>query len=1333
MSLNNPMTRHRLRLAYQRPKEDRLRRIAVVKPRNNDIFISYAAQDGEFVRCLDKAIRDQGFDPWIDFDDIPNFKQLSDNEHYKQHIKNGILGADVFVLVLSDAALACQKTTEELRLAQRLNKLIVLLSKDVSNEFERLKDEFYDLQYLECVSPVIEQAFEQVARNIIHLQTYIRLLARAKEWDRQGRPNQYLLTPEDLKEVKKQKQWIETHKLGEQFKFTDLQKVFLKTVNTAHETSEYFRKSPPDIFMSYARSNQKFVERLNKALKKDRWRVWIDRDRIPVAANWRTEAEEGIRYAHTVIFVICSDSLISNNCRWEFEKAREYNKRIIPVISHSAYDRDVFYSMGLQSVQYVSFVRKNQSFEKSLTRLLDALKENLDDLKTYRRLLLKAYEWSESDRLDTLLMSRHEYKGIENWCKQRQNIQKNDNRELEPLLSRQKEYIRASQRYLALQRKRQSLFLSATVGIVSGLSFLLLTTTFSEIRALVRSLDDLNGLDALVTGLQAGQRVQRHAFFIDLLGSRLDVRATTALHRTALELREVNRFEEHSGKVFSAVFSADGQQLVSVGRDKTVRFWNLSDYETTETKQKDISSCPAAEKRNIGFHGDPIITVDYSSDQEYVATGDIEGFVKIWTCAGQLYKTLPKRHQFLDSDDKIQGARVSRVSFSPGGYYLASAGTDSQIFLWTRGDNFTNPIKLEHPIQPENSKRPEITAMAFSPNGKYLASADSQGHVYWWELKHQPNKPPSVELLDVFQYNAPEGPLPPHLTTVTFSPNSSLLAFTGLRAAIQVHDLRQETGRLLTGHDGFVYSLLFSSDGKTLASASADATVKLWNPRNEQGKELVHTLRGHQGPVYRLAFGPQDDVLATGGKDGIIRLWLREKGIQIDSFEGHKDEISSLAFAPKPSLGYTTPILASASDDGSIRLWNLDNPIQRLPHNNNVFDVAFGNEGRVIASGGIFTVKLWRPDGTSKSDIEFAKNVKVWAVDYSPNGGEILAAGGSNGQIKLWKPDIDTQAPFQSLDAHAALEDSEILEQGVLDLSFNHDGQWLASVGTDKTLKLWRVSSEGLYRYITLPHPNDVTAVGFSPNNQFLVTGTRARSTSDKRGLFLWKITQQSMDNKRIVLSKTESPLKKHEGSILSIAIQPKGKSLIASGGEDATINLWEPSGKWLRTLRGHGDAITQVSFSADGEFLASSSKDGTIRLWTAQGELISMLERHNRSVSSVEFGPKSNNILASSSASEDVLIWDLWKLPTSELTDQNQKSVILDVLMSDGCATILPFLENYYPSSDPAKANKKNTDKTIRSKKPITASNEDKDWLKDIEKLKDFCSRSSILPKVIR
>ncbi|MEM7066386.1 MAG: TIR domain-containing protein [Cyanobacteria bacterium P01_B01_bin.77] len=1296
MGLMKTVAQYRLCLAYQQPKTDRLRRMAVVKPRANDIFISYASQDGDFVRLLDKAIREQGLDPWIDFDDIPDFQNfLNGDKTYQEHIKSGIVGADVFILVISKASLYSEITMQRLRLAQRLNKLIVLLGE--KSGFQELNQQLSsvlpNLQYLDLKAPLVGQVFEQVARNIIHLQTYTRLLARAIEWDKQGRPQQYLLTPEDLKEVKKQKRWIETHKLGQQFQFTDVQQIFLETVDRVHETSEYLGKSPPDIFISYARSNKTFVENLSQALKNERWKIWLDSDRIPVASNWRDEAEEGIRYAHTVIFVICPDSLRSKNCQWEFEKAKEYKKRIIPVISHSIYDRDIFRAMGLSSIHYVSFVRQGQSFRQSLNQLLDALKVHIEDLRVYRQLLVKAYEWSDCERVDRLLMLRYEYQEIKRWYKKRHDLQNVDNRELEPLLPRQKEYIQASQRYLAVLRKRQTLAMLSVLGIFSGLSFLLLSTTFSEIRALVRSLDDLKGLDALVTGLQAGKRVQRNSLFVGLFRSKLRAKATTALHRTALKLREINRFEKHDGKVFSVTFSPDGQQLVSVGADKTVRFWDLGN----PGEENSGALCEQNEHQEMGFHSTSVITLAYSSDQAYAATGDVNGAVKVWTCKGQLKKTLSARHQVRDSEGRPQARRVSRVQFSPGSQYLASAGTDGQVLLWTRSDDFRTFIRLEH------SEQIPITTLVFSPNGKYLASADVQGRVYLWEINHRRQSLPSLKQINVFQYKV--APELQSLTALVFSPDSSLLAFAGVSGTIQVQDLKENSELLLSDHDGIVSSLVFSSDGRTLASASFDATVKLWNPREEKGKELIHTLRGHQGPVYRLVFGPQDDVLATGGADGIVRLWLREKGIQIDSFEGHEDEISSLAFAPKPSLGYAT-VLASSSDDGSIRLWDIDSPIRPLPHNSDVFDVTFRPDGMVIASGGMQTVRLWRLDGTSKSEIEFAKNIKVWAVDYSPDE-KMLAAGGSNGQIRLWKPDFDTTMPIQVLEAHAFIEDAEVNDQGVLDLSFSHDGQWLASVGTDRTLKLWRVDGNQLYRYTTVEHSSDVTAVAFTADNRFVVTGTRAGSSSIKRGLTLWEMPGNG--DAQVKLVSNAEVDEKHAGSILAIATQPSGQGLIASGGEDGKINLWDASGQWIKSLDDHSDPVTQVSFSANGRFLASSSEDGTVRLWTSRGDLISVLERHKRAVSSVEFAPENEEVLASSSADEDVLIWNLWDLEGVNLTARNQNGEILKMLVSDGCEAVSPFLENNYPLDA---MHKKITDEVL---------------FKEIKNLKDFCNGTSI------
>lgn len=1263
-----------LRFAYQCPKVDRLRRIAVVKPRENDIFIDYAPEDGELVRYLDKAIREQGFDPWIDFDDIPDFDRFSTSEfNYNQQIKKGILGADVFILVLSKSTLSYEKNIHRLRLAARLNKLIILLCRDSYPEFNILHNILDDLNYFDLSSPIFSRVFTQAAQNIIHLQTYIRLLARSIEWDKQGRPHQYLITPEDLREIKNQKHWIETHKLGEQFKFTTLQKAFLETVDSVHETSEYFRKSPPDIFISYARSNKDFVEKLNQALKEAHWKVWFDSDRIPVAANWRDEAEEGIRYAHTVLFIVDTDSLLSKNCQWELEQARKYNKRIIPVISHTDYDREIFRAIGLSSVQYVSFARKTQTFGQSLSELLNVLKFNLVDLKIYRQLLVKAFEWSEHERIDRLLMSRHEYKEIASWYKQRQTIQKYDNRESEPLLPRQKEYIQASQRYLSLQRKRQGLYASMIVGIVSGLSSLLLATTFGEIRTSVRLVDNLQELDALMTGLRSGQQLLRNELFIRLLRPTLYSQATTALHQTILNLREINLLTGHDGKVQSITFSPSGQQLISVGQDKSVRFWNLEQF----TGQAEY------------FHSQAIVSVAYSSDGAYIVTGDRQGIINLWTSDGALYKTLSTRHR---------GA-VSQINFSPGGQYLASTGQDGQVFLWTRSDNFSKVLELEY------EKNGAATKVIFSPNGKYLASADLQGRVNLWSLNHQStaNSGPRLTLVQTFQYlNSTNSAI----YTMDFSVDSSLLAFAGSSGIIQVQNLKEDSVRLLSDHDGAIYQVTFDPYGTTLASASEDYTVKLWNPRNQSGEELIHTLRGSQGPLYRLAFEPRGNTLAAGGADGAIYLWLTDRGTLVETLEGHNDPISSLDFSQKPTMDYRT-VLASSSDDGDIRLWNVESSVQTLAHNNAVLDVAFRPDGRVLASGGINTIRIWRKDGTLRSYVNFGQTDNVNTLAYSPDG-KILAAGGSRGQLKLWQPDINTRQPTQALDAHPILYSDELEKQGVLDLSFSPDGRWLVSGGADKTLKFWRVDDGQLNRYLSLESPNAITGVAFSRDGSLLATSATAKDKVSNNGITVWEISEASSSG--IIKPKMKfQTTQGHEGSVLTVAINPTDSEIIASGGEDGKINLWNASGQLIKTLNENSDAITKLAFSDDGLFLASSSSDGTIKIWTSQGDLISVVKRHERAVSSVEFEPGSNQLLASSSLDNNVLLWKLWDLSEVSLTKNNLKHQILKILLARGCQAGKPFLETSFNS--------------LQDTANITT--DEKQALRELEAIHNFCKAS--------
>jgi len=128
-----------------------------------------------------------------------------------------------------------------------------------------------------------------------------------------------------------------------------------------------------------------------------------------------------------------------------------------------------------------------------------------------------------------------------------------------------------------------------------------------------------------------------------------------------------------------------------------------------------------------------------------------------------------------------------------------------------------------------------------------------------------------------------------------------------------VYEIRERNR--FTGHQNYVLAVSFSPDGKTLASGSADNTLKLWNVAD--GKE-IRTLRGHKDSVLAVSFSPDGKTLASGSSDATLKLWNVADDKEIRTFTGYQDSVQAVSFSPD---GKT---LASGSADNTIKLWDSD-------------------------------------------------------------------------------------------------------------------------------------------------------------------------------------------------------------------------------------------------------------------------------------------------------------------------------------------------------------------------------------------------------------------------
>ncbi|MCJ1346290.1 hypothetical protein MMC31_004505, partial [Peltigera leucophlebia] len=468
---------------------------------------------------------------------------------------------------------------------------------------------------------------------------------------------------------------------------------------------------------------------------------------------------------------------------------------------------------------------------------------------------------------------------------------------------------------------------------------------------------------------------------------------------------------------------------------------------------------------------------------------------------------------------------------------------------------------------------------------------------------------------------------------VIFSPNGRQLASASNDGTVRLWDAKTGASLQMLEHTGEVRSLTFSLDSRQLVSASSNGTVRLWDAKT--GASL-QTLEGHTHTVNAAKISPDGRQLASASRDKTVRLWDAETGACLAVLEGHTGEVFSVTFSPESRQ------IASASGDGTIRLWDAKTgaPMHTLEgHTDVVSEAKISPDGQQLASASNDkTVRLWdAKTGACLQVLEGHPKV-VKSLTFSPDGRQLASA--SDTTVQLW--DAKTGAFLQILEGHTGMVSS---------VTFSPDGQQLASASFDNTVRLWDAKTGAILEMLR-GHTDWVRLVMFSPD------GGQIASVSDDGTVRLWDVTTNRVDSVkfspdgsqltdddtfRLRDAKTGALLQTLTGDtdpLTSASISPDGQQF-TSASLDNTDRLWDATiGASLQTLNGHTGSVASVIFSSDGRQLASASHDKTVRLWDATtGACLQVLQGHTSYVNRVAFSPNGQQ-LASASDDGTIRLW---------------------------------------------------------------------------------------------
>lgn len=500
----------------------------------------------------------------------------------------------------------------------------------------------------------------------------------------------------------------------------------------------------------------------------------------------------------------------------------------------------------------------------------------------------------------------------------------------------------------------------------------------------------------------------------------------------------------------------------------------------------------------------------------------------------------------------------------------------------------------------------EIKQVIYDPKGTHIASVQGKT-VYVWNAS-------TGELVKEFIQES-------EVSAAAFSPDGKYLAVSAENGIAKLLNLRDDVNNKVSpqtfNHGADINSVVFSPDGSLLVTGGGDGKAMAWNLKTKRlAFPLPHGF--HNSAVNSVAFSPDGAIIATAGDDHTAKIWSARTGNRLGLFE-HKASVNFVSFSANSRL------LATASADQTAKFWNVSTGAQIavLPHSAAVEAVLFGKSEQFAftadADGKITVWYLQNPFGFG-SIFDLSERIP------SPKGSLLF-----------------TQ--LLPLVAHTG---------AVLSMAVSPNGDWLASAGHDKTIRIWSIASipKSPINDVTLSPDGHLLAVASSDGvsvrtfdsgaelySRPFLSAKRVLFTRD--GRFLWVADLMGIYR----LNANVGTVIERHGCLFcrSIALRSDGQEVVSA--DLIHLAFWSKgslNAPVTSNVGGSQSDISQIAFNSSGHLLAEAFLNGSIGIVdAATHKTLLTLPPTGSQIVALVFHPREENVLATGGQDHKIRFWN--------------------------------------------------------------------------------------------